>query len=57
MQDANYSFSGAAGTPNSAFSIVSNRTTTQTTSSCRIGTYTVGSGLQDNSYTLLSFFR
>jgi hypothetical protein len=57
LPDADYSFSGAAGTPGSAFSIVSNRTVAQTSSSLRIGTYTDAGSLQDNSYVLLSIFR
>ena len=57
MPDADYAFSGAAGTPAAAFSIVSNRTVAQTSSALRIGTYTDAGSLQDNSYVLLSIFR
>lgn len=57
MPDADYSFSGAAGTPGTSFSIVSNRTTTQTSSTLRIGTYTDAGSLQDNSYVNVAIFR
>jgi len=57
MPDADYSFSGAAGTPGVSFSIVSNRSTTQTTSALRIGTYTDAGSLQDNTYVNVSIFR
>ena len=57
MPDADYSFSGAAGTPASAFSIVSNRTFAQTTSALRIGTYTDAGSLQDNTYVYAAIFR
>jgi len=57
MSDADYAFGGAAGTPGSAFSTLSNRTSTQTTSALRIGSYNDAGNVQDVSYVLVAIFR
>ena len=57
LSDANYSYSGSSGTPGSSFTIVSGRTSAPSSGSFRMGTYTVGSSVADESYVFISIFR